>query len=174
MLKTAYEIRSSDWSSDVCSSDLLPIDTSVSQPCFRASAASHSSLRTLLPPKAWPDETSSRLAQTEMPSSADSRFSGWIGEGKKPSETRGNLSCRLSGMAVGILLLRNRNMIATGVRQVLLDWQLVRGVSSTGEAIFSENPSFSMIHAKNLYSMTNAPDFQLGRAACRERVWQYG
>src|SRR3546814_7853119 len=54
--KTAYEMRISDWSSDVCSSDL-------------------------------------------------------------PSETRGNLSCRLSGMAVGILLLRNRNMIATGVRK---------------------------------------------------------
>src|SRR3546814_13875909 len=111
--KTAYEMRISDWSSDVCSSDL-------------------------------------------------------------PSETRGNLSCRLSGMAVGILLLRNRNMIATGVRKVLLDWKLVRGVSSTGEAIFSENPSFSMINEKNLYSMTNAPAFQLGRAACRERVWQYG
>src|SRR3546814_18171256 len=67
--------------------------------------------------------------------------------------------CRLSGMAVGILLLRNRNMIATGVRKVLLDWKLVRGVSSTGEAIFSENPSFSMINEKNLYSMTDAPDF---------------
>src|SRR3546814_11004959 len=62
-------------------------------------------------------------------------------------------------MAVGIRMLRNRNMIVTGVRKGLLDLKLVRGVSSTGEAMFSENPSFSMINEKNLYSMTDAPDF---------------
>src|SRR3546814_8100664 len=31
--KTAYEVRISDWSSDVCSSDLLPIGTETTRPC---------------------------------------------------------------------------------------------------------------------------------------------
>src|SRR3546814_6870925 len=38
--KTAYEMRISDWSSDVCSSDLLPDREQVSPSCFGVARAS--------------------------------------------------------------------------------------------------------------------------------------
>src|ERR1700722_16511277 len=86
---------------------MLPIETSVSQPCASASAASHSSLRALLPPYARPDETSSRLAQTSTPSSCERRGSLWIGDGQKPRLTRGKrLSrSRAIGIAPGVAVL---------------------------------------------------------------------
>src|SRR3546814_5460721 len=37
--KTAYEMRISDWSSDVCSSDLYPSRTRISQPMDRFSSS---------------------------------------------------------------------------------------------------------------------------------------
>src|SRR5271156_869882 len=76
---------------------MLPIETSVSHPCASASAASYSSLRILLPPKARPEAISSRLAQTSTSISAERRGKGWIGDGQKPSWRRGNLCSRLRG-----------------------------------------------------------------------------
>src|SRR4051812_33547634 len=70
-----------------------PIETSVSQPWARASAARNSSFRVLLPPNASPLETSSRFAQTVAPpSSSVSRSSRCTGEGPKSRSTRGNRS----------------------------------------------------------------------------------
>lgn len=52
-----------------------PIDTSVSAPEASTSGTMYSSLRILLPPKARPESTSSRLAQTAAPPSSCERFS---------------------------------------------------------------------------------------------------
>src|SRR3546814_14158792 len=39
MQKTAYETRISNWSSDVCSSDLTPVHSSPARSCWRRKAA---------------------------------------------------------------------------------------------------------------------------------------
>ena len=70
-----------------------PMDTSVSAPCASASAARYSSLRTLLPPNARPELTSSRLAHTRAPPRwLVRRSSRWMGDGPKVRGTRGKVS----------------------------------------------------------------------------------
>src|SRR5205823_11977917 len=71
-----------------------PIETSVSQPCARASAARYSSFRTLLPPYASPELQSSRFAQisTSPPRCSLNRSSRCTGDGPNSSGTRAKLS----------------------------------------------------------------------------------
>src|SRR5919206_2147606 len=77
-----------------------PIETSVSQPFARASATRYSSLRVLLPPKAMPEFTSSRLAQTAAPPRCRVRRSrGCTGDGPNSSGYLGK-----SDRAIGRLL----------------------------------------------------------------------
>src|SRR3954449_9369237 len=77
-----------------------PIDTRVSQPWASASATRYSSLRVLLPPKAMPEFTSSRLAHTAAPPRCSvSRSSRCTGDGPNSSGERG-----WSDRAIGGLL----------------------------------------------------------------------
>ena len=89
-----------------------PMETSVSAPLASTSGTMYSSLRTLLPPKARPLLTSSRLAHTWAPPPfaarwSESRFRWWTGEGPKVSGWRSNCSRFMrspagSGSVVGV------------------------------------------------------------------------
>ena len=73
-----------------------PIETSVSQPCARASATRYSSLRVLLPPYASPLLQSSRLAHSLAPPRCFvSRSRGWTGDGPNMSGWRAKESRRM-------------------------------------------------------------------------------
>ena len=79
---------------------MLPIETSVSQPCATASAASHSSLRTLLPPNARPEAMSSRLAQTSTPELRGQAWQRVDRRGPEGEQTTRKLAVEIEGHRV--------------------------------------------------------------------------